>query len=90
MSEMICYCFGFTAEDIERDYQKNGSSTIMEKIRTEKKIGNCQCALENPKGRWCLGDVRQVVDKLKGRSPLTMLGWNISNLNWASKLGDPG
>ena len=51
MSEMICYCFGFTAEDIERDYQKNGSSTIMEKIRTEKKFGNCQCALENPKGR---------------------------------------
>jgi hypothetical protein len=51
MSEMICYCFGFTAEDIELDYQKNGSSTIIEKIRTEKKFGNCQCALENPKGR---------------------------------------
>ncbi len=51
MSEMVCYCFGFTAEDIEQDYLKNGRSTIMEKIRTEKKFGNCQCTLKNPKGR---------------------------------------
>ena len=48
MSEMICYCFSFTAEDIERDYQKNGRSTIMEKIQMEKKFGNCQCASKNP------------------------------------------
>ncbi len=51
MSEMICYCYGFSAEDIARDYQQNGRSTIMEKIQTEKKFGNCQCAVKNPKGR---------------------------------------
>jgi hypothetical protein len=51
MSEMICYCFSFTAEDIEQDYLKNRRSTIIEKIRAEKKFGNCQCALKNPKGR---------------------------------------
>jgi hypothetical protein len=28
MSEMICYCFGFSAEDIERDYQQNGPSDL--------------------------------------------------------------
>ncbi len=48
MSEMICYCFGFTAEDIERDYQNNKHSTIMEKIVAEKKMGTCQCATKNP------------------------------------------
>jgi hypothetical protein len=51
MSEMICHCFGFSAEDIERDYQQNERSTIMEKIQTEMKFGNCQCAVKNPKGR---------------------------------------
>ena len=51
MSEMICYCFSFTAEDIEQDYWRNGRSTIMEKIQTEKKFGNCECAVKNPKGR---------------------------------------
>jgi hypothetical protein len=51
MSEMVCYCFNFTAEDIEQDYLKNGRSTIMEKIRAEKKTGQCDCAIKNPKGR---------------------------------------
>ncbi len=51
MSEMICYCFGFSDEDIERDMLENGRSTITEKIIAEKKFGNCQCAEKNPKGR---------------------------------------
>jgi hypothetical protein len=49
--EFICYCFEYTAEDIRRDYLKNGRSTIMEKIQVEKKFGNCQCSVKNPKGR---------------------------------------
>ena len=51
MKELICYCFGFSAEDIELDYQKNGRSTIMEKIVAEKKIGACQCVTKNPSGK---------------------------------------
>ena len=51
MSEMICYCFAFSAEDIERDVLKNGRSTITEKIITEKKFGGCNCRTKNPKGR---------------------------------------
>ena len=49
--DMICYCFEYTAEDIKQDYLNNSRSTIMEKIQTEKKFGNCQCAVKNPKGR---------------------------------------
>ena len=51
MNNFICYCFGHTAKDLEQDYLENGKSTIMEKIQMEKKFGNCQCAIKNPKGK---------------------------------------
>lgn len=51
MDEMICYCFGYTASDIEKDLRLHGKSTILERILSEKKAGACQCAVKNPKGR---------------------------------------
>ena len=72
MDTLICYCFGYSVDDIIQDYLKNGKSTIMEKIQTEKKFGNCQCAIKNPKGKWCLGDVRQVVEEINGNSKAQM------------------
>ena len=50
MSETICYCFNYTTNDIRKDIDKNGKSTIMEKIKSEKKRGGCQCKTMNPKG----------------------------------------
>ena len=38
-------------DDIKKDYEDNGMSTIMEKIKMEKRFGNCQCATKNPKGK---------------------------------------
>ncbi len=51
MENLICYCFGYTVSDIERDFSANGKSTIMDRIMSEKKSGGCQCATKNPKGR---------------------------------------
>jgi len=51
LPETICYCFGYSVEDIQKDFSKNGRSTIMERIRNEKKAGACDCATKNPKGR---------------------------------------
>jgi len=51
MPELICYCFNYTVDDIRQDCETNGQSTILEKIKSEKKFGNCQCAAKNPKGR---------------------------------------
>ena len=51
VDDLICYCFGYSADDILKDYVKNGMSTIMEKIQIEKKYGNCQCVTKNPKGK---------------------------------------
>ena len=50
MKDLICYCFEYSADDIEQDYLEHGKSTIMEKIQMEKKFGNCKCAAKNPKG----------------------------------------
>jgi hypothetical protein len=51
MKNLVCYCFRYSIEDIQRDYLENDRSTIMEKIQMEKKFGNCQCATKNPKGK---------------------------------------
>ena len=70
MNELICYCFEYNRKDIGDDLRKNGRSLIMEKIQAEKKLGNCQCTVKNPKGKWCLADVRRVVDQIKGEISL--------------------
>ncbi|HEX9224964.1 MAG TPA: hypothetical protein VF860_16665 [Candidatus Acidoferrales bacterium] len=69
----ICYCFGFTRKDIQREIAETGRSTIPNRIKTEVKAGNCACEVKNPSGKCCLGDVmRTVKDKLsqKGNSEL--------------------
>ncbi len=48
---LICYCFNYTATDIEHDVLAHGRSTILAKIIAEKKAGACQCTTKNPKGR---------------------------------------
>ncbi|MDY0222025.1 MAG: hypothetical protein RBR67_12880 [Desulfobacterium sp.] len=50
-NELICYCFGYSVNDIEVDVIKNGRSLILEKIVAEKLVGGCNCADKNPKGR---------------------------------------
>lgn len=50
--KLICYCFGYSEEDIFRDVrQNNGSSSILEKIVHEKKKGACNCKHNHPEGR---------------------------------------
>ena len=69
-NDLVCYCFQYTKKNIEDDYFKNGRSMILEKIIAEKKIGGCDCAEKNPKGRWCLADVHQLVEKIKSDGQL--------------------
>ncbi len=51
----------------------------MEKIQIEKKLGNCQGATNNPQEKRGLADVRQVVDKIKGKSSLGVINWNVDD-----------
>jgi len=49
-NDLVCYCFGYTRNDIEQDFIRNEQSLIMAKITSEKKHGGCNCAKKNPKG----------------------------------------
>jgi len=51
LKDLVCYCFGYTAEDIRQDIIRNGRSLVMKKIQAAKQLGGCQCAVKNPKGR---------------------------------------
>jgi hypothetical protein len=67
----ICYCFGFTRQDIWVEVRANGKSTIAEEIAVEVAAGRCACDLKNPAGKCCLGDVtRAVIDGLSQRNHL--------------------
>jgi hypothetical protein len=49
---LICYCFGYSEEDIIRDLKENrGISSVLEKILNEKKKGTCDCRVNHPAGR---------------------------------------
>jgi len=70
---LMCYCFGFTRQDICDEMRSTGKSTVAKRITAEVEAGRCACEMKNPSGKCCLGDVtRTVKDRLsqKGESKL--------------------
>ena len=53
----ICYCFGFTRQEIWHEISETGKTTVARQIAHEVKAGNCACEVKNPSGRCCLGAV---------------------------------
>lgn len=51
MKELVCHCFGYSAQDIAQDLAAHGRSTIMEQIRATLRAGESQCATRSPKGK---------------------------------------
>ncbi|PLY12632.1 MAG: BFD-like (2Fe-2S) protein [Sedimenticola sp.] len=52
MTKTVCYCFGYTDDDIEKDVRRNnGRSLILERILAEKTKGACPCERLHPEGR---------------------------------------
>ncbi len=50
--DLVCYCFGYTQEDITRDVLENGgTSLILQRILHEKQQGACNCTANHPLGR---------------------------------------
>jgi len=65
MNQLICYCFQYTEQAIIEDMKQNkGVSTILNKITEAKSHGRCNCYSNHPEHRWCLSDVRRIVEKL--------------------------
>jgi hypothetical protein len=67
----LCYCFGFSRADVEREIAQTSSCTIPERIAAEVRAGRCACEIKNPSGVCCLGEVRAAVAEalLRNRSP---------------------
>jgi hypothetical protein len=57
----VCYCFGFTRKDIQKEITETGDSTVASRISAEVKAGSCACEVKNPSGKCCLGDVTRIV-----------------------------
>jgi hypothetical protein len=53
----LCYCFDYSRADIRHDIEKLGSTKIPDEIEAEIQAGFCACAVKNPSGTCCLGDI---------------------------------
>jgi hypothetical protein len=62
----ICYCFKFTTQMLRDELAHTGSSTIAEQITAGIQQGLCACAITNPQGRCCLGNVRRAIKAAHG------------------------
>jgi Zinc binding domain len=60
-----CYCFRHTPDSIRTEMLETGTSTVVDEINTGIKAGQCACDLRNPQGACCLGNVAQVVKRIK-------------------------
>lgn len=66
-ARLICYCFGYTIEEIESEVQATGSSGVLEAIK-ERMQGGCSCVTMNPLGSCCLALVAKCVEAAGGRT----------------------
>jgi Zinc binding domain len=64
----ICYCFGFTRQDIWDEIWRTGKSTVAERIAAEVEGGRCACEVKNPSGKCCLGDVVRTAKERPSRA----------------------
>jgi hypothetical protein len=55
----ICYCFKFTNQMLRDELEQTGSSSIAAQITAGIQRGLCACAITNPQGSCCLGNVRR-------------------------------
>lgn len=61
----LCYCFDYSREDVRRDIESTGNTTILEEIKTEVQGGFCACEVKNPSGACCLGEVTRAIHGAK-------------------------
>lgn len=53
----VCYCFGISEGDIQREVARTGAATASDRIAALVKADRCACEVRNPQGTCCLGNV---------------------------------
>lgn len=64
---LVCYCFGYSVEAVQREARETGSSSILEQIGGKCAQGLHACERTNPQGACCLGNVQQLVLETQAR-----------------------
>jgi hypothetical protein len=64
----LCYCFGYSFEDVERDAAAADVSSIAAEITEKCRQGLDRCEETNPQGSCCLGNVRRAFKEAQARS----------------------
>lgn len=62
-SRMICYCFNETEATIRVEIERSGTTNVIQRVRDHIAAGRCACAIRNPRGACCLGDVAETVKR---------------------------
>lgn len=60
----LCYCFGFSEQNVLAEIKATGHTTIPQRISALIKERMCACEEKNPSGACCLGEVTQAVKRL--------------------------
>jgi hypothetical protein len=68
----LCYCFDYSREDIRRDIEANGKTSVQDEIKAEVQGGFCACEVKNPSGTCCLGDITRAIQEAKKRVAETL------------------
>lgn len=68
----LCYCFDYSHQDIDRDIETTGETSVLEEIKTEVQGGFCACEVKNPSGTCCLGDITRAIQEAKKRAAQTL------------------
>lgn len=61
----ICYCFNWTKEKMNEQITRTGKTNALEDIKSRMNTDKCACEINNPSGKCCLKDVKQVIKELK-------------------------
>ncbi len=59
----LCYCFGFSEQDV-RDRLACGGEAVSAEVKRKMKDPGCACPTENPSGSCCLGGIRAAEKRL--------------------------
>lgn len=59
----VCYCFRHTVGEV-RSLSSQAREELIQDIRAGIQAGQCACELRNPQGSCCLGNVRELIQRL--------------------------
>lgn len=61
---LVCYCFNWSKQMIEKDIKNFGKTNALQDITSLMKTDQCACEINNPSGKCCLKDIKKTIKNL--------------------------